>query len=121
MVKKKNVTTKQWLSFTEKALRGCNGQEVWDIMTAMRGPDSDSEDGVSSYDMKHNTTEIIRYQCFGDAPSVRGGANINRYGTLEEVEEYSSRKDGHFFSHIRHAAESLRLAKVKRETKPKFC
>lgn len=104
MTSSEPANLKQWLEYTRKALKGVNGGEIWDIMCAMRGPDS------GNHTEKMRTTEILRFVAFGE--SVPAGLANWRRGSLQDVvdglkEIDNSFTSDHFRTHIRYAIEAF--------------
>lgn len=102
-------TLKEWLAYTTKAMeKGLEAQQIWDVMTAMRGPDR-FESLETADILKDRTTARIRYACFGDTPLRHGGACINSDENYADAKEATDKEGwGHFPSHIRYALEALR-------------
>jgi hypothetical protein len=84
-----------------------NAKALWDVLTALRGPDS------LSYDLKSGTTAKIRKLAFPQA-SDRFSRAVFEYGTVKEVtyDDLAYAVAGrHFFTHIDAAAQALGLVK----------
>jgi len=115
--KKKSITLKQWIDYTKKALEGTEGNPIWTVMTAMRGPDTDETDEGPT-NLKWETTARLRYATFGNAPHDGGvpdgmpsyhsiGADVNPDGKYVVVNDKFRVCYDHFGRHIRHAYDEL--------------
>ena len=97
------------LDSISKALRElpqAAAQDIWDILTALRGPDDEDEE------VKQATTAVIRNAALGYLSVQRMGAVYN----LEDVVRLSGEgRFGHFASHVRRAAAALDLEVVEVE------
>ncbi len=97
---------------TKKFLKDLNGlfhsnstktcKEVWDILTALRGPDD------SNSDVKSVTTEVIRHKIFGLDSKVENHANVS-HDTPWKANERKKLQYCHFEKHAQRAFEALGL------------
>lgn len=82
-------------------------QVIWDILSALRGPDS------MDIHNKAKSTSVIRRAAFPKTAAIAdekgwygiGGGAISKKGTLLDYDLYEERR--HFKSHIRSAVEAL--------------
>jgi len=82
---------------------------LWDVMSALRGPDNDD------LTLKHATTSIIRQKLFGTYCTLGGYVDING-DTLQRVELRQANQhinychpNRHFLMHAQRAFETLGL------------
>lgn len=98
---------------TKKFLKNLNGifhrsseqtcREVWDILTGLRGPDTqDSE-------LKGATTSVIRHAIFGRDSKVNNRADVSSDYPYK-AEKRAKGVSGHFGAHAERAFESLGLS-----------
>ena len=96
-------STKAWLEYTAKVLHEqtrSESDEVWWIMTAMRGPDE-----PEAVFLKERVTEKIRWAAFGSiAPAA---ASPGKIPIRDFQGEGFYLKHSHFRGHSLHAAEIL--------------
>lgn len=105
MEKEKKLTFRQVLAVVDKSL--ANGDEtsekVWDVLTALRGPDS------SSYSAKNGAIVPIRRAALpktaksGRAPAYFGDSGFPKKVAIVQAETY------HFKRHVTAAARALKL------------
>jgi len=98
------------LDVIERGLRGQEANALWEVLTALRGPDEVS--GMQEL-VKEHTTARIRYAAFGGTPAgfaigaiVYGGEISN--ADLTDAENYQGI---HFARHARRAAIVLGIYK----------
>lgn len=99
-------TTRKFISSLRKQFRESDWKsrkEIWDILTALRGPDSDS------LEEKEATTCIIRSTVFGEKASRNIPALIN-----DDNEDRKDRRESgfihwHFTQHVKSAFKALNL------------
>jgi hypothetical protein len=116
-------TFEEFRDLLRRVVRSGYGQRAWDVITALRGPDSPSErpnmspqDQAAAYaarrERKHKGVEVIRGH-FVAGGSARSRKDIN-YVTLPPREEWD-----HHDKHVGEAAEALGLEIRIEENKPK--
>lgn len=99
---------KQLRTFMEKA-PGTETQKMWDLMTALRGPDPDG-DLAGMQDMKGPTTCVIRHTAFGEKiPNKFGCSSIPDHVGNEERRAKLTSDLSHFGYHAKRAFEALGL------------
>lgn len=104
----KTCTVDQWLKMTEEVLlRGdlvaCS---VWDIMSALRGPDRLDQD-------KLQTTIPLRSRAFPHVTSMFGSPYVRMQGpafNINAIQFVRPCSDNHFSRHIQQADDALKLA-----------
>lgn len=102
------ISLEEWMSYTNRALEGLEGEDIWNVMTAMRGPDMYSED-IDKDTLKDLTTARIRFAVFGLTPRYNSdvGAIVNDDRDYQNAFEITSKHQGHFYNHIRRALRHL--------------
>lgn len=95
----------------------CNaqGQDLWNVLTALRGPDS------FSGELKNSTTAIIRHHALpisanSSGAIVRNCDSITHEDLCEESAKSERFNRSHFVWHVRHAANALGIPVVSKET-----
>ena len=88
---------------------------VYDILSAVRGPDFEENDGSTQFDLKHKYTGVIRTWIFGhgnisglvqsrEAPvTEHGWVNLD----MDARGEKSTMQTGHFLCHIQVACAAI--------------
>ena len=119
-IKVKDLTFDQWRAMMAEFIRSnTNAEAAWDLMTALRGPDSPSErpdmspkEASKAYtrrrERKYRTVEIIREAAFFG--TVGGQA---RYHKDTKVTLPPSKAWDHFDRHVARAAGRIGLEVVK--------
>jgi hypothetical protein len=82
------------------AIQDAKGEAVWDVLTALRGPDNES------YPVKEATTAVIRWHLVGDMSGAGLDSNPDSEQLLEIRKEL---KGNHFKSHVYNAFTALGL------------
>lgn len=110
--KAKALTLRQVLNVIDVALAKKNdtSTKVWDVLTALRGPDSGAE-----YMKKETGTVYVRHAAFPKtskkADENFGYLNGAQFSAGAHALVVPSRSEGgHFNGHLRRAAEALELA-----------
>ena len=105
------TTTRGMLNLIDKFLARCDGESgnLWDVLSALRGPDDDDEI------TKKRTTLLIRAAAFPrlskalDKKDWESGPSGRRPGMNDSPQTYDPTGDGHFYTHANGAAKVLNL------------
>lgn len=115
------MTLKEWRLFMMELLRSNpNASAVWDIMTALRGPDSPSErpdmdpvEASSAYagrrKRKYDTVEVVRAKAFYGVCGGQARSHADEAVTLPPSQQWD-----HFDKHVARAARWLKLGVKER-------
>lgn len=80
-------------------------QQIWHILTALRGPDEEN-----SYMEKESTTAIIRYTVFGKTSRIRSWADVESDNQKSaDFRIQNQFKSYHFRNHAEEAFKTLNL------------
>lgn len=83
-------------------------RNVWDVLTALRGPDNES-----LYDIKQNATTVLRYALLGkEGYSLPLGADVFADSDHKSKRRTELEKDAdnfHFYNHLKRGFNALSL------------
>lgn len=112
--------------YGDREVRGEEKSKLWNVLSALRGPDETGIRDVPAYDVKRMTTSVIREAVLGGA-YTRAANAVGCYASVDpdgfnfgnrrveimpewEVKWEDMRRPHHFLTHVRDAFKALGLS-----------